>query len=222
VTLGILIASAALALTPQHGELTVRIVGNAGVLLSDSATSILVDLPYESGAFGYDRYDPAQLRPPGAVVAAITHHHRDHFDRGLFQSRPGWRVIGPRSAVGALPPARVLGGDSVQVGSFAIVAVATPHTQDHRSYRIRWRGRVLDFVGDTEEPSFVLAEPALDLLLITPWLACSARDAGRTPRADRVILYHRQAGETDRGCGIGEALHQGSTIALTPADRSPR
>ena len=218
----VLVMSAALALAHQGSELSVRLVGNAGVALTDNVTSILIDLPHEPGALGYVGYDPAQLRPPGAVVTAITHHHRDHFDRGLFLARPDWRIIGPRSVVSPLPAARVIVGDSVQVGAFAVVAVPTPHTDDHRSYRVRWRGRVLYFVGDTEEPSFVLAEQPVDLLFITPWLACSARDTGRTPRAARAILYHRWPGETDRGCGIGEALEQGSTITLPPADRSPR
>jgi hypothetical protein len=42
-------------------QLTVELVGNAGVVLSDGTTTLLVDLPYESGAFGYMRYDQDAL-----------------------------------------------------------------------------------------------------------------------------------------------------------------
>jgi hypothetical protein len=80
---------------------------------------------------------------------------------------------------------------------------------------------VLYFVGDTEEPSIVLAEPRLDLLFITPWLACSARDTGRALPAARSILYHRKAGESDRGCRNAEVLEQGSTFTLAAGGRPP-
>lgn len=91
-------------------QLTVQLVGNAGILLSDGTTSLLVDLPYESGYSGYERYDPARLAPGGTVVSVITHAHRDHFDPSLFLARPSWRIIGPPSAIAFLPPDRVLGG----------------------------------------------------------------------------------------------------------------
>jgi len=32
-------------------------------------------------------YQPADLTPTGNVVSVITHHYRDHFDRGLFLAR---------------------------------------------------------------------------------------------------------------------------------------
>ena len=82
-------------------------------------------------------YDPDALRPVGATVSVITHHHDDHFDAGLFLSRPGWRIIGPPSVTARLPLERVLSGDSVTVGAFTVNAIQSPHTDDHRSYRIR-------------------------------------------------------------------------------------
>ncbi len=66
---GTVIALAGLLWAPhQSPTLSITIVGNAGVLLSDGATSLLVDLPYESGAFGYQTYDPSDLNPPGYQV----------------------------------------------------------------------------------------------------------------------------------------------------------
>lgn len=200
----------------QAQELTVHLVGNAGVVLTDGTTSLLVDLPYESGAFGYMRYDPARLRPTGATVSVITHDHRDHFDRSLFLARASWRIIGPPSVTADLPRERVLTGDSVVVGAFSVVGLRTPHTADHRSYRIRWRGRVLHFTGDTEQASAVPPEPSLDVLFITPWLQCTLQNSGRMVSRNRAILYHRQPDGSDEICGSGEPLEQGTRFALTP------
>ena len=210
----LLLPAAQLPAAVQDPELGVELVGNAGVILSDGVTSLLVDLPYEPGAFGYQRYDPALLRPAGEAVSVITHHHRDHFAPDLFLPRVGWRVIGPPSAVATVPTDRVVAGDSVAVGAFQVVALRTPHTGDHRSYRIRWRGRVLHFTGDTEDAAALLAGPPLDLLFLTPWLACTLADAGRPAAAARAILYHRNPDGSDRHCGSAEPLPQGTRIAL--------
>ncbi len=201
----------------QAPKLSVELVGNAGVILSDGATSLLLDLPYEPGAFGYQRYDPARLQPAGEVVAVITHHHRAHFAPDLFLPRTGWRVIGPPSAVAAVPPHRVAAGDSVAVGDFQVVAVPTSHTDDHRSYRIRWRGRVLHLTGDTEDGVALLAGPRVDVLFLTPWLACTLEDTRRAAPAVRAVLYHRNPDGTDRRCGPAELLPQGTRFTLAPA-----
>jgi hypothetical protein len=213
-TLAVLSAAAPLAAQ----QLTVRLVGNAGVLLSDGTTSLLVDLPYESGAFGYDHYDLAALHPAGTVVAVVTHHHRDHFAAELFLPQRTWRVIGPPSAVAGIPAARVIDGDSVTVGRFAVVAIRTPHTPDHRSYRIRWLGRTLHFTGDTEAFDAVRAERQLDLRFITPWLQCRLVGAGHAARAERVVLYHLQPNGRDRVCGTPSRLRVGERVVLGPGD----
>lgn len=195
-------------------ELAVTLVGNAGVMLSDGATSLLVDLPHEPGAFGYISWDPAALEPVGDVVSVITHHHRDHFDPSLFLPRASWRIIGPPSVTAELPAQRVLAGDSVTVGAFAIIAIPTPHTPDHRSYRIRWHGRLLHFTGDTDDVAALPLEPRLDVLFITPWLQCAVEESGRGPAWDRSILYHRRADGADRLCGTAEPLEPGSSFTL--------
>jgi hypothetical protein len=198
-------------------ELRITLVGNAGVQLSDGATSLLVDLPYESGAFGYAEYRPADLGPPGAVVSVITHHHDDHFDGALFEARPEWRIIGPPSVTSGLPPERVQAGDSLRVGAFDVVAVPTPHTDDHRSYRIRWSGLVLHFTGDTEDPASLAGGPAVDLLFITPWLSCAVEAFPTARLGERSIAYHLQPSGADRVCGAVERLEQGSTFRVSAA-----
>ena len=203
-----------LAATGQSAELRITMVGNAGVLLTDGATSLLVDLPYESGAFGYMTYRISEVEPRGDVVSVVTHHHRDHFAPELFTEQPGWRVLGPTSALEGVPDGRVIHGDSVVVGAFHVVAIPTPHTDDHRSYRVRWGGHVLHFVGDTEDPSSLATGPPIDLLFITPWLSCAASDAAMGPLARRSVAYHLQPRGNDRICGDVEVLEQGASFEL--------
>lgn len=214
---GILIAHTPTERSPDsdaaHNELAVTMVGNAGVVLTDGATSLLVDLPYESGAHGYMTYDPAALDPPGAVTSIITHDHTDHFGADLFLARDDWRILGPPSATAGLPPARVVEGDSVSLGAFDVVVVQTPHTADHRSYRIRWGGRVLHFTGDTEDAARLRDGPAIDVLFVTPWLSCTAGlDVESVAR--RRIAYHLAPGGTDRVCGEVEILPQGASFRI--------
>jgi L-ascorbate metabolism protein UlaG (beta-lactamase superfamily) len=200
----------------QAPELRITMVGNAGVLLTDGATSLLVDLPYRSGAFGYMTYDPADLEPTGTVVSVITHHHADHFDAEVFASQEHWRVMGPPSVTEPLPDDRVLPGDSLRIGAFSIVVVPSPHTSDHRSYRVRWRGRILHFTGDTEEPTTIPTEPAIDLLFITPWLSCALGGADEERFGTRNLAYHRRPGGGDAICGPVDLLAQGASFVLSP------
>lgn len=214
---GVVVASTSASTSPdpvtEQDELAVTMVGNAGVVLTDGATSLLVDLPYESGAHGYMVYDPEALDPPGAVTSIITHHHTDHFDPALFLERDDWRILGPPSVTGGLPPARVVEGDSVSLGAFDVVVVPTPHTPDHRSYRIRWDGRVLYFTGDTEDAARLRDGPAIDVLFVTPWLSCTA-ELDVEAVAARQIAYHLNPRGADRVCGEVERLPQGASFTI--------
>ncbi|MGH7553518.1 MAG: hypothetical protein ACREMQ_10890 [Longimicrobiales bacterium] len=52
---------------------------------------------------------------------------------------------------------------------FSVIAIATPRTDDHRSYRMRWRGRVLHFTGDSHVAAVVPSEPRTDILFVSSW-----------------------------------------------------
>jgi len=208
-------ASAIIPNVVSAQELSVQYIGNAGVILSDSTTSLLIDLPYESGAFGYMQYDPELLQPSGGTVSVITHDHADHFDPSLFMAHGSWRIIGPPSITETIPPDRVLSGDSVTVGAFLISAISTPHSADHRSYRIRWRSRVFHFAGDTDSAASIPIEPHLDILFVTPWLQCALQQAGRERSWDRAVLYHHQPDASDEICGDATRLEQGARLTLS-------
>lgn len=214
---GLILGFWALLTLPAAQDLTITMVGNAGVLLTDGQTSLLVDLPYESGAFGYMTYEPLDLRPAGRTVSVITHHHRDHFDPDLFGSRRDWRLIGPPSVTDGLPEDRVIEGDSVRIGAFTVVTIPTPHSDGHRSYRVRWSDTVLHFVGDTEDPEH-LRGTQIDVLFITPWLSCLAAEQNLLDGASRRIAYHLSTTGDDRICGQAEILAQGATFSVEAPD----
>ena len=66
----ILLVAAVIAAVAQPIELEVRFTGNGGVLLSDGVTSVLVDVPYQSGAFGYMEYAIDSVQPVGRMRCA--------------------------------------------------------------------------------------------------------------------------------------------------------
>lgn len=203
-----------LSATAVEAQLEITMVGNAGVVLSDGSTTLMVDLPYVPGAFGYMEYDPAGLPSGGGVVAVITHHHRDHFSPELVSTDPEIRVVGPPSVLATLPDSQWVEGDSIQVGAFGIIAVPTPHTDDHRSYRVRWEGLILHFAGDTEDPRSLATAPQIDLLFVTPWLSCAAEGEGGFQSANRRIGYHLAPSGGDNICGDLEVLPQGASFRV--------
>lgn len=210
-TLVLLMSAGALA---QTDTLVVRFIGNAGVHLTDGTTTLMVDVPYVSGAFGYMEYDPAALHAIGRVVSVITHRHDDHFDPKLFLRRT-WEIIGPSEVTARLPAERVVAGDSVRVGNFSVRRFRTPHADtEHYSYLVSWGAKRLYFVGDTEDPSHMLSMPDLDILFVTPWLACAAEKTGKRPDTRRVVVYHHLTSEIPGLCGRPEAFGQNETVAI--------
>jgi L-ascorbate metabolism protein UlaG (beta-lactamase superfamily) len=197
-------------------SLEVRFVGNAGFELSDGVTTLLVDLPYESGAFDFMEYDPATLDPAGRVVAVITHRHADHFEPELFRAT-SWDIIGPQEVTDGFEPGRVLTARIVNVGDFRIQRFPTPHRDtEHYSYLIDWRGHRMYFVGDTDSPNHLLSTEGLDTVFLTPWLSCALDAAGERPPADRVVLHHQSPDERLQVCGQPVVMAQDEVLTLGP------
>ncbi len=211
-----LLFAALLTASLQADSLQIRFVGNEGVELSDGRTTLLTDLPYRPGAFGYMTYDPGALRPAGRVVSLISHGHADHFDPALFRPT-GWEIIGPREVTRSLPGERVLPlADTIRVGAFTVHPVPTPHGPEHYSYLVTWRGRRLYLVGDTEQADALLAATGLDVAFVSPWLACTVSRSGAAIDAARVVIYHHRSGEGTRGCLTALVPAPGESFALAP------
>ena len=183
----------------------------------------MMDFPYESGLFGLNTYDIAEVTPTGRVVSVITHGHADHFDRELFLQQ-GWEVVGPEDVTIRLPQERVIPlTDTVSVGSFRIVRHRTSHAgweladMEHYAYVVLWSRRRLYFSGDTDDPSNVLAMSDLDLAFVTPWLSCAVSAAGGRIQADEVILQHHFEGMDEPVCLEPRIPTQGEVLMLEPA-----
>ncbi len=215
--------SAALLLTvlqagePQSPALRVRFIGNEGFALSDGRTTLVTDLPYQPGAFGYMSYDPASLPSEGRVVSLISHRHADHWDRDLFLERD-WIIIGPAEVTNDLPSERVIDfREVIEVGDFTVVPHRTGHGDtEHYSYLVTWRGRRLYFVGDTEDASHILSVRDLDIAFVTRWLGCTAGAFGRPIDADQLVLYHHREGEGTLGCFEARVMEQGEWFTAVP------
>lgn len=207
------------AVVASSDTLHIRFVGNAAFELSDGTTTLLMDFPYESGAFGLTTYEFAAVDPRGFVVSVITHGHADHFDRGLFLGQD-WLIVGPKEVTAQLAPERVIPlTDTVSVGSFRIVRYETPHAEmEHYAYLVLWGDRRLYFTGDTDDPSNLLAMQGLDVAFVTPWLTCevAARD-GRI-QTEALILQHHYEGMDERVCLEPRIPSQGEGIVLLSVD----
>lgn len=186
----------------QSPALEFTFIGNEAVAVSDGRMLLVSDYPYKSGVFGSMRYDPSLLQPAGrSVVLLITHRHDDHFDpRAVTDS--SWRVIGPDDVTSKLPPARVIRLDSVMnVGGAKIRPVVTPHARvGHNSYLVEWAGRRIYFVGDTDDPTALLAQRNLDIAFVTSWLWRRTKSRNGTIDARQVVIYHHATGESVAGC----------------------
>ncbi len=200
--------------------LRIQFIGNAAFAVSDGETTVVTDLPYRSGAFGYMTYDLSNFRPSGRVVALITHGHLDHFEPSLFL-RQSWQVIGPFEVTGGLPQERVIPlADTVEVGDFRIVREPTPHgVGEHYSYLVMWDGRRLYFTGDTDDASYLSQMKELDVAFVTPWLLCAIAEGGGAVSAEQVILHHHHTDVRDSTCLEHRVLAQGETIELTTLNR---
>lgn len=210
-----LILALILGLTPLPSDsLTVQYVANAGVILSDGETSLLIDLPYTSGAYDLMTYDPSALAPTGRVVVVVTHRHVDHFEPSLFGFR-GWEIMGPDEVTATLPVERVLAGRSHEIGAFRVEGLRTSHGDtEHYSYLVTWGGWRLYFVGDTEDPSYVLGMADLDVVFITPWLTCQVEVAGGSLNVELEILYHQFPDGRIPVCGNPRMMEPGESTYL--------
>lgn len=60
-------------------------IGNMGVHLTDGKAALLVDFPYESGAFGYMKWSREHVPGGPRPLCLFTHAHDDHFAPALVK-----------------------------------------------------------------------------------------------------------------------------------------
>lgn len=182
-------------LNGNTGRLTIKFIGNAAFEISDGATTLLSDYPYQSGAFGYMRYDAKNVQPKGRVVCLITHEHDDHFAPKLLAPTDWFLAAHPKVKADLPAERRLPFGDTMRFADIHILPVKTPHTDAHCSFLVIWKGKKFYFTGDTDTPDF-LPKEEVDILFITPWLLDAARKRNQKLNAEQLVLHHHRSGET--------------------------
>jgi L-ascorbate metabolism protein UlaG (beta-lactamase superfamily) len=181
-----------LASIAHSRELAIQFIANMGVKITDGKTSLYSDFPFESGAFGYMKYDPKFLKNDSDSFSLITHLHRDHWAKELFD-RSNWKLIAPPGIQKTVDASRIIPfSPLMKYKNIIIEAFSTPHGNlpEHYSYLVTWEGNRLYFTGDTESTDQLLKMKDLDAAFVSPWLI--AEIAKRNQRIDtkKLIVYH--------------------------------
>jgi L-ascorbate metabolism protein UlaG (beta-lactamase superfamily) len=205
-------------LAAQSATLTATFIGNMAFAITDGTTMLYTDFPYESGAFGYMTYDFALVPKTTGALCLITHGHRDHFDRALFE-RMDAKAIAPPELEATLPTERLIPfAPRMTYRDIVIESFRTPHGSiDHASYLVTWKGLRLFFAGDTDRFETLVAARNLDAAFVSPWLLEAVQTRGARIDARRVIVYHHRSGETPSTFQNAVAPHQGEALVLQPA-----
>lgn len=217
LTAGLLFAGVA---TAAGERMSIRFIGNAGIEISDRREAVLIDFPYRSGAFGYQKYGSNELfvRKPGARCF-FTHAHDDHFDLGLAK-KIGCEIAGPKAVMDAAKGAVLWGPGPIFTRSYiAIHCVSTPHVDvDHCSPRINWNGYRIYISGDVETVDDLLAESTqFDTIVLSHWLKRHVPAIrAKQPKA-KILIHHRSWLDGDE-CEDCLAPAQGEVISLDDAD----
>lgn len=170
-----------LAGSAQAQHLSFTFIGNEAFRFTDGEHMLYSDFPYQSGAFGYNTYNPDYLIRDTSAATIITHRHRDHF--------------APELLVGVKWTALESEGDTLW-GTVVASPVVTPHSDlSHRSWLVDWNGFRLYFVGDTEDTEQLLKQSNLDVAFVTPWLVASVEGSGERIDARHVVVYHHTANQ---------------------------
>jgi L-ascorbate metabolism protein UlaG (beta-lactamase superfamily) len=205
--------------TWAHAEqLDFKFIGNMAFSITDGKVTMFTDFPYESGAFGYMKYDLKSIHIPDNSFCLITHGHLDHWDRKLFQQLHKPKVFGPPEVVGGVNPARVipLKELTAEYQGIKVEAIETPHVPNlkHYSHVVTWHGIRMYFTGDTEDPKFLLAAKNLDVAFVSPWLIRQLMKDGIGVDAKKTVIYHHTEDEKVPVPKNGIVPKQGETFSV--------
>jgi L-ascorbate metabolism protein UlaG (beta-lactamase superfamily) len=174
-------------------NLTFQFIGNMAFYITDGKTSLYSDFPYESGAFGYMKYDLKSVKISDNGVSLITHAHRDHWANELFQPLK-LKVIGPSEVLKGIDPSRIIPfAKEITYDGIHIQPFSTPHANiTHYSYLVTWHGIRMYFAGDTEETKTLLTMENLDVAFVSPWLAKTLLKNKQSVNAKKIVIYHHE------------------------------
>lgn len=162
-------------------------------------------------------YDMADLPPVVDGLSLITHFHKDHWDRELFEQHPDWSIVAAPGVLDTIEsPHEIPIEPVIRFKDITIQPDATPHrfSPQHYSYLVTWHGKRLYFVGDTETPAYILPLEDMDVIFITPWLIRTIARQELSLDADQLIVYHQKADEEIPPFQDYLRMEQGASITL--------
>lgn len=210
----------------KPGTLKIQFIGNMAFHITDGHTSLLTDFPYRPGAYGFMKYNVAEIAPIVDGLSLITHAHRDHWSPRRFKAL-GHTVMAPPRIL-----RKLRGRKTVPFGRFmthkdiGVEAIKTPHrfSPEHHSYVITWHGLRLFFPGDAESPMPFLEARNMDLMFVTPPIVRILHRHDRRLDAQRLVLAHQRERESVPPYQDCLRMQQGESLELpfkidSPVDR---
>lgn len=191
------------AVAAEPASVDARFIGNSAFELSDGTSRILLDFPYESGAFGYMSFAPSEVHRRTNALCVFTHIHADHFDaEGIAEV--GCSVAGPDEVQAAVEESLRAGpGPIWHFGGARIQCIPTAHgSVEHCSYLISWHGTHMFVSGDIESPGALDdIKQKVDVAFLAAWLA-PAVEAKYAESELQVVIHHHTPEEHVRchGC----------------------
>ncbi len=176
----------------QSNEISVRLIGNCGLYMTDGELNIYIDFPYKSGAHNYMEYDKSEIDSiKDNPVFIFTHKHSDHYSNKLLRKLNG-KKYGPWN-VGKLDELN----DSAT--HFSIQAFKTKHRFcfSHYSYLITWHDKKIFISGDTENSETIATVKGIDWAFVPVWLLTDATEKNikLSTNIKMVAIYHIGPGD---------------------------
>ncbi len=198
--------------------LTVTSMGNAGILLENSAGRIYIDSFFQEAPGVGNKPFLRGLDAGKADLILITHRHRDHLDldqtidaallsgatvaghaniaKLLANLLPPERIVTLEPAENKKPPATA----QAAFGNIAVTAYRTYHGRAHNSYLIDIGGVRIYHDADNEytQPLDIVGLGHVDLLLLCPWAGSGSGEFVQALQPGVWLLVHMTDEEIDQ------------------------
>jgi L-ascorbate metabolism protein UlaG (beta-lactamase superfamily) len=70
----------------QSNEIEIKFIGNCGLYLTDGNSDLYIDFLYKSGAYGYMKYDQAEIDSIKENAKFLfTHRHANHYSKKILK-----------------------------------------------------------------------------------------------------------------------------------------
>ena len=184
----------------QNQKITIKLLGNCGLFMTDGKLNLYVDFPYTSGAHDYMTYNPEVLDSLQAhAVFLFTHGHSDHYNRKLFK-KTNQKLYGPWQVKFLMSKKRKykLAELNDSLPGFSITAYKTKHgfSFKHLSYLVEWNNKRIFISGDTHLADTLVSVRNLDLVFAAPWEMYDAMDRKLKIDSKKIIIYHLRTSDT--------------------------